>query len=184
MISRLSLARTFQAAVLGGALLALAGCGVTKSVTKVFHDDAPAPAKPAPAEVPADSPLTPRELLTARLINARAEANAPAITVGKLIEFADRSLACDCAGTRFVKSWERLDGGYQLNTNASSVRPLRFMCARDAQALSCYLQDIDRGAAVTPLEQRFMSGSEFIQSMYERGLNCPRTEPCAEPPPR
>ena len=170
-----SLSKTLAHAALGGTLFALVGCGATK----LFHRDQPEPKKPAVAE-PAESPLTPRELLTARLVNARADANTPAITVGKLIEFADRSLACDCAGKRFVKSWARLDGGYQLDTNAAAVRPLRFMCARDAQSLACYLQEIDRGPSVTPLDQRFMSGAEFIQSMYERGLDCPRTGPCAE----
>ena len=44
---------------------------------------------PAPAPAPAVDPsLTPRELLSARLVNARADGDAvPGMTVGKLIEY-------------------------------------------------------------------------------------------------
>jgi hypothetical protein len=141
----------------------------------------PAPSAPAPQPV-VDPSLTPRELLTARLINARREdAATPGLTVGKLIEFADRYLACDCANTRFAKAWRRIDGGYELTTNAGQVRPLRFMCSGSNDALQCYLTEIDRGPQLAKLDERFMPGGDFITYIYENGLSCPRVEPCPAP---
>ena len=139
----------------------------------------------APSAAPAVDPsLTPRELLTARLLNARsADSATPGLTVGKLIEFADRYLACDCANTRFAKAWRRIDGGYELSTNANQVRPLRFMCTGSGEALACYLTEIDRGPQLPDLTERFMPGGDFITFIYEHGLNCPRVEPCPAPVP-
>ena len=146
--------------------------------------DEPAPAPAANVQPTVDPSLTPRELLTARLINARsAESTTPGLTVGKLIEFADRYLACDCANTRFAKAWRRVDGGYELSTNANQVRPLRFMCTGSAEALECYLTEIDRGPQLPELTERFMPGGDFITFIYEHGLNCPRVEPCPAPVP-
>lgn len=160
----------------------LSGCYKPGFIKRDETDAVAATPKASPPPViDPTSPLTPRELLAARLINARgADANSPAMTVGKLIEFADRYLACDCAEKRFVRSWERIDGGYQLNTNSEIVRPMRFICAEAAPSMQCFLTEIDRGKSVQPLDQRFMPGSDFIQFIYEHGLNCQRTEPCPE----
>ncbi len=137
------------------------------------------PPAAAVVEAKVDPSLTPRELLTARLINARDPNGAtPGVTVGKMIEFADRYLACDCANARFAKSWQRIPGGYELATNANQVRPLRFMCSGSGEVMECYLNEIDRGAHLTNLGERFMPGSDFIAFIYAHGLNCPRTEPC------
>ena len=126
-----------------------------------------------------DPSLTPRELLTARLVNAReADENMPGLTVGKMIEFADRYLACDCAEQRFAKSWARYDGGYILATNAGQVRPLDFACSGPPDALECYLKEIDRGPQAGSLGERYMSGGKFVRFIYENGSRCERTEPC------
>lgn len=138
----------------------------------------PTPAPPSSITV-VDPSLTPRELLTARLINPRrADSAAPGLTIGKLIEFADRYLACDCANQRFSKSWRTIEGGYELVTNADQVRPLRFMCSGSGDAAMCYLTEIDRGASLADFTARFMPGSDFIEFIYTHGLNCPRVEPC------
>lgn len=140
----------------------------------------------APAEDPVtiDLQVTPRELLTARLVNPPIDDNSPRITVGKLIEFADRYLSCDCSGTRFVKSWERRAGRYRLTTNSELVRPLDFACRTQEDLTTCYLSEIDRGTHILELEKRFVPGSQFIHFMYENGLKCERDEPCApgDPP--
>jgi hypothetical protein len=140
--------------------------------------------KPAPTSTLVDPSLTPRELLTARLVNPRSEdSTTPGLTVGKLIEFADRYLACDCANTRFAKAWRPIEGGYELVTNAGQVHPLRFMCSGTGEALSCYLTEIDRGAALADLTERFTPGGDFIEFIYNHGLSCPRVEPCPTPIP-
>lgn len=163
----------------------LAACKAPDLKPDFMKRDEPAPAAAAAAAQPTVDPsLTPRELLTARLINARsADSSTPGLTVGKLIEFADRYLACDCANTRFAKAWRRIEGGYELSTNADQVRPLRFMCSGSAETLECYLTEIDRGAHLTNLTERFMPGGDFITFIYEHGLNCPRVEPCPAPVP-
>ncbi len=139
-----------------------------------------APVAPQPA---VDPSLTPRELLTARLVNAReADEAMPGMTVGKMIEFADRYLACDCANQRFAKSWARYDGGYVLATNAGQARPLDFACGGAPEALECYLKEIDRGPAAGTLAERYMSGGDFIRFVYESGSRCARTEPCPSAP--
>lgn len=167
------------------AITLLTGCKAPDLKPDFLKRDAPA-ATPAPVSaVPAVDPsLTPRELLTARLINARdPDAATPGLTVGKLIEFADRYLACDCANTRFAKAWQRVEGGYELTTNAGQVKPLRFMCTGSGERLECYLTEIDRGAQLADLSERFMPGGDFITFIYEHGLNCPRVEPCPPPVP-
>ena len=138
--------------------------------------------KPEPVVVQepvVDPSLTPRELLTARLVNARDTDEAiPGLTVGKMIEFADRYLACDCSESRFAKAWQRYDGGYVLLTNAGQVRPLDFVCSGPAEGLECYLKEIDRGVQPGGLRERFMSGGDFVRFIYESGSKCERTEPC------
>lgn len=167
------------------ASLLLAGCKTPDLKPGFLSKDPPAVAPaPRPPEPLVDPSLTPRELLTARLINARsADAAMPGLTVGKLIEFADRYLACDCANTRFAKAWRRIDGGYELSTNAGQARPLRFVCSGTVEALECYLTEIDRGPQQEILTERFMPGSDFISFIYANGLSCARVEPCPAPVP-
>ena len=133
---------------------------------------------PAPV-VTERNELTPRELLSARLVNPPDSENSQPITVGKLIEFADRYLSCDCSGTRFVKFWERVGDDYRLTTNSDFVRPLHFACQRDETRFDCFLAEIDRGPQSAGLQERFVPGSSFIRFMYEHGVKCERTEPCA-----
>jgi hypothetical protein len=157
-------------------LCLLAACKAPDLKPDFLKRDEPAPTV---VEAKVDPSLTPRELLTARLINARDPNGAtPGLTIGKMMEFADRYLACDCADARFAKSWQRTPGGYELMTNADQVRPLSFVCNGSSEALECYLNEIDRGPHLTNLAERFMPGSDFIAFIYEHGLNCPRTEPC------
>ncbi len=127
---------------------------------------------------PADLTATPRDLLTARLVNPRADPNTPGMTVGKLIEFADRYLACDCATTRFVRAWEKTPNGYRLLTNSEVVRPIEFVCADAEDGRECFLTEIDRGTRAASLGERFVPGSEFIQFLYDNGVRCERAEPC------
>ena len=154
---------------------ALAGCSTPKILKR---ERAPAP---APAIEPVAIEVTPRELLTARLVNPAADDSVPPITVGKLIEYADRYLSCDCSGTRFVQSWQRLPGGYRLSTNSSRVRPLDFYCDAAEGVTRCFLTEIDRGSNVDDLTERFVPGAEFIRFMYENGLKCEREGPCPAP---
>ena len=130
----------------------------------------------APTRV--DLQVTPRELLTARLLNPPAKDGSPPITVGKLIEFADRYLSCDCSGKRFVRSWEKTSGTYRLTTNSEFVRPLNFACHNSEDSTQCFLTEIDRGPQVLDLRERFVPGSDFIQFIYENGLQCKRAAPC------
>ena len=132
----------------------------------------------ASKEEPEDLTATPRDLLTARLVNPRAKPDTPNMTVGKMIEFADRYLACDCAKTRFVRAWERTATGYKLLTNSEVVRPIEFVCRMKETVRECYLTEIDRGDTSQALTERFVPGSEFIQFLYDNGVRCEREEPC------
>ena len=127
---------------------------------------------------PQDLSATPRELFSAKLINPRPDPNVPNLTVGKLMEFADRYLACDCANMRFGKSWTKLDDGYVLATNSEVVRPLHFVCTGDTDGRECFLAEIDRGPQTNTLAQRFVPGGEFIKFLYENGVKCARATPC------
>lgn len=140
-------------------------------------EDAADEAAAAPAPVP-DVTATPRELLGARLANPRARPDMPGMTVGKLIEFADRYLACDCATTRFVQRWEKTADGYRATPYSDTVRPLEFKCHDGDGGRECFLAEIDRGAAGGAFANRFVPGSEFIEFLYDNGVRCERTEPC------
>ena len=131
-----------------------------------------------PSPLVEDSQTTPRELLTAKLINKTPSEATPPITVGKLIEFADRYLACDCSEKRFVKSWERIDDGYRMVTNSGAVEPVTLRCKMTDDKNTCFLNEIDRGSQVEPLDERFVPGGEFIEFMYKNGLKCERVTPC------
>lgn len=160
-------------------LLVVAGCS-RMPVPRLPHlgaDDAPAAATPATT---VDQTATPRDMLTAHLVNPRVDPATPNMTVGKLIEYADRYLACDCASTRFVRRWERTAHGYRLETNSGVVAPLEFVCRDTADDRECFLTEIDRGPQAATLEERFVPGSEFIRFLYDNGVRCPREEPCPE----
>ncbi|MGR8950363.1 MAG: hypothetical protein ACU84Q_20150 [Gammaproteobacteria bacterium] len=168
----------------GCILIALVGC---KS-----------PSLPSLPEIPllkkdkteaADQPMapnlqtTPREIMTARLANKTPSEDTPPITVGKLIEFADRYLACDCSETRFVKSWQRTGTGYLLTTNSGAIKPLTLTCETVEAQKSCFLNEIDRGPQAGDLRERFVPGGEFIEFMYHNGLRCERETPCPSADP-
>ncbi len=178
--------RAAHAVFLLGTALLLSACKAPSlrpsmpSMPSFLKREAPAAVVEAPAPAPTVDPsLTPRELLTARLINARAAGDAvPGMTVGKLIEYADRYLTCDCADTRFARAWERTSGGYLLSTHSAQVQPLDFRCNGSGEDMNCFLREIDRGANLPDLKQRFMPGSDFIRFIYEKGSKCERTAPC------
>ncbi len=167
--------------VVMAALLAvlLTGCGHV-SVPKVSMPNLPGLGddEPEAAAVAVDLTATPRDLLGAHLVNPRTSEDTPNMTVGKMIEYADRYLACDCAGTRFVRSWEKTAEGYRATVNSGAVRPLEFTC-RDVEAgRECYLIEIDRGPQSPSFPERFVPGSNFIQFLYQHGVQCERAEPC------
>ncbi len=178
--------RDGQIAVLLIATLLLSGCQMANLKPSFMRKSAPEPVVAAAAQPTVDPSLTPRELLTARLVNARAANDAvPGMTVGKLVEFADRYLTCDCADTRFARAWQRTSDGYLLSTQSAQVQPLDFRCADNGEGTVCYLREIDRGANLTVLTERFMAGSDFIRFIYQNGSKCERVAPCptaAEPP--
>jgi len=126
----------------------------------------------------AASEATPRDLLMARLSNPRANPNAPGMTVGKMIELADRHLACDCENTRFVRFWEKTKEGYRLYTSLETLQSIEFVCENTGETRQCYLLEIDRRSQGEALGHRFLSGSEFIQLQYDNGVNCERQTPC------
>ena len=125
-----------------------------------------------------DVSATPRDLLTAKLINPRANPDTPNLTVGKMIEFADRYLACDCAKSRFVRFWEKTAEGYVLYTNLNIEKPIEFVCADIEQGRQCYLLEIDSEPRAETFGDRFVPGSEFIQFLYDNGVRCKRETPC------
>ncbi|MCC6708390.1 MAG: hypothetical protein IT492_12610 [Gammaproteobacteria bacterium] len=129
-------------------------------------------------EKPKDQSATPRDLMTAKLVNPRPDPNIPNLTVGKLMEFADRYLACDCANMRFGQSWQKVDDGYILLTNSDVVRPLHFVCKDVGESRECFLAEIDRGPQTPALTDRFVPGGDFIKFLYENGVKCERATPC------
>lgn len=169
MLSRSIALRALALLVL---LPALTACGVSMPKIPFKSEEDDAPATPAP-----DLSATPRELMTAKLVNPRND-DVPNMTVGKLMEFADRYLACDCAGMRFGQAWSKTADGYRLKTSSGNVRPLEFACKDVGEARECFLEEIDRGPQTEALGERFVPGSEFIKFLYENGVKCERVEPC------
>lgn len=104
------------AAICAALVTSLSGCGTPDFIKRATRDE------PANVAEPVNVQVTPRELLTARLVNPPANENTPPITVGKLIEFADRYLSCDCSGTRFVRRGSvcRTDTGLRRIPNKST----------------------------------------------------------------
>ncbi len=162
-------------------LLCLTATGCTKvAMPKVKMPKVSMPKLPAIGgdDEKEDSTATPRDLMTAKLVNPRANPDSPNMTVGKMIEFADRYLACDCAKTRFVRFWEETTEGYKLYTNSNVVKPIEFVCTDVEEGRQCYLLEIDRGTRADAFGNRFVPGSEFIQFLYDNGVRCERETPC------
>ncbi len=165
-------ALVFCIAVLGTSLSACSHISVPKISMPKLPSLAKEPQKPK------DLSATPRDLLSAKLINPRPDPNIPNLTVGKLMEFADRYLACDCANMRFGQSWTKVDDGYLLVANSGVVRPLHFVCKDVTDGRECFLEEIDRGPQTDTLAERFVPGGEFIKFLYENGVKCERQTPC------
>lgn len=168
-----------KSAVLCSLILVIPAC---KSPSLPSLPEIPILNRTKAVEEPVDSQTTPRELLTARLVNRAPNDATPPITVGKLIEFADRYLACDCSNKRFVKSWQRTSDGYRMITNSGAIEPVNLRCQLNDEKNVCFLNEIDRGPAVKALNERFVPGGEFIEFMYKNGLKCERATPCADSP--
>jgi hypothetical protein len=122
--------------------------------------------------------ITPRPLIAARLTNPQGSAQVPKITVGKLIEFAERGHSCQCADKRFVDEWEKTGSGFQLKINSNTLDTVQFSCAKNNEHLSCYVKEIDLGDDISPISERYLSGSKFIEEIYFKGRSCARTTPC------
>ena len=121
---------------------------------------------------------TPRPLISARLINPQNSATVPKITVGKLIEFAERGHSCQCASDRFVNEWKKTKSGFELKTNSNILDTVQFSCAKEDEFLSCYVKEIDRGDGVSPVSERYLSGSKFIEEIYFNSRSCAGTTSC------
>ncbi|MBT4206390.1 MAG: hypothetical protein HOK64_02295 [Proteobacteria bacterium] len=121
---------------------------------------------------------TPRPLISARLTNPQNSTQVPKITVGKLVEFAERGHSCQCAGDRFVNEWEKINSGFQLKINSNTLDTVQFSCAEQDERLSCYIKEIDLGDDISPISERYLSGSKFIEEIYFKGRSCARTTPC------
>ena len=121
---------------------------------------------------------TPRPLIAARLTNPQNSTQVPKITVGKLIEFAERGHSCQCVGNRFVDEWEKTSSGFQLKINSNTLDTVQFSCAKNDEQLSCYVKEIDLGGDISPISERYLSGSKFIEEIYFKGRSCARTTPC------
>jgi hypothetical protein len=160
----------------GALAFLLAGVAACSHVPKVSMPKLPS--LKHEEEKPKDLSATPRDLMTAKLVNPRPDPNIPNLTVGKLMEFADRYLACDCANMRFGQSWQKVDDGYILVTNSGVVRPLHFVCKEAGEGRECFLAEIDRGPQTPVLTERFVPGGDFIKFLYENGVKCERETPC------
>ena len=77
--------RTF---LVGLVAISLAACSTPSFISKPSFVRTPPKAESAQVTSAVDLQVTPRELLTARLVNPPANENTPRITVGKLIEFS------------------------------------------------------------------------------------------------
>ena len=167
-----------RTAIVLGVLAICAGLGACSHISIPKVSMPKLPSLSHAEEKPKDLSATPRDLLAAKLINPRPDPNVPSMTVGKLMEFADRYLACDCANMRFGQSWQQVDDGYVLQTNSAVVRPLHFVCKDSGDTRECFLTEIDRGVQTDILTERFVPGGEFIKFIYQNGVKCERVTPC------
>ena len=120
---------------------------------------------------------TPRVLLSARIVNTGYTDQVPKMTVGKLIEYAERSFACECHRERFVKSWDKSSTGYVLSSNLKKFKTIKFSCEKQEDEYACFINEIENTTS-PELSQRYFSGDDFIQAIYANGRVCKRQEPC------
>jgi hypothetical protein len=122
---------------------------------------------------------TPRVLLSARIVNRRYTDQVPKITVGKLIEYAERSFSCSCSQKRFVNAWEKTSPGYTLSSNSPKFSSIKFACQKEDGEYACFINEIENSVS-DGLAQQFISGDDFIKTIYSNGRVCARQEVCKE----
>jgi hypothetical protein len=120
---------------------------------------------------------TPRALLSARIVNTGYTDQVPKMTVGKLIEYAERSFACECHRERFVKNWDKNSTGYVLSSNSEKFNTVEFSCETQEDEYACFVNEIEN-TTEPELSQRYFSGDDFIKTIYANGRVCKRQEPC------
>lgn len=120
---------------------------------------------------------TPRALLSARIVNTRYTDQVPKMTVGKLIEFAERGFSCSCRNNRFVKSWVKTSTGYKLTSNAKRFSLIEFSCQKEDGDNTCFVNEIESGTS-SKLADKYISGDDFIKTIYSNGRVCKRQEAC------
>jgi len=120
---------------------------------------------------------TPRVLLSARIVNTGYTDQVPKMTVGKLVEYAERSFSCACNRERFVKSWNKSSTGYVLSSNLKKFATIKFSCDKEQGEYACFVNEIEN-ATGSELSQRYLSGDDFIKTVYANGRVCKRQEAC------
>ena len=123
---------------------------------------------------------TPRNIITAVLTNRGKNSEIPNITVGKFIELADRYQACQCTKERFVRKWKKTRQGYLLYTFFNESMPLNFVCDYSKTPTQCFITEVDRGAQIKNLSERFASGHSLVRFIYKKGVRCKLDTPCSE----
>jgi hypothetical protein len=120
---------------------------------------------------------TPRALLSARIVNTGYTDQVPKMTVGKLVEYAERSFSCACHRERFVKSWDKSSTGYVLSSNSKEFETIKFSCEKEEGEYSCFVNEITNTTR-SELSRRYVSGDNFIKTIYANGRVCKRQETC------
>ena len=121
---------------------------------------------------------TPRNVLNARIVNRTGNDNFPYLTVGKFVELADRYQSCECTTSRFVSRWEKTKNGYLLYSYFNDSQPIEFTCNTTNDDVSCFVREVDRGAKIKNLNERFAPGSSLIKFIYDKGVRCMERNPC------
>ena len=125
-----------------------------------------------------DQTTTPRNILNSRLVNRARDEELPFLTVGKLIELADRYQSCQCVSTRFVSRWEKTTSGYLLYSYFYNSQPIEFVCNTSNKGSTCFIREVDRGKQITSLNERFAPGSSLIKFIYDKGVKCSDIDAC------
>ena len=126
----------------------------------------------------ANQTTTPRDILNAKILNRSPEDDHPFLTVGKFVELADRYQSCQCTNERFVRNWEKTGKGYLLHSYFNDSRPIEFICDTAKDKPSCFITEIDRGEAISNLNERFAAGSSLVKFIYDKGVKCEKVKPC------
>ena len=121
---------------------------------------------------------TPRDILSAKIVNRLEGSNHPFLTVGKFVELADRYQSCQCTNERFVRRWEKTADGYLLHSYFNKSSPIEFICTREGDNADCFILEIDRGKTIRVLNERFAAGSSLVKFIYEKGVKCEQIRPC------